>query len=291
MGTEERAHTNRGVILNRQQPTATTRASTVVDPGTDHWLDDHALHGHPPLLPLSSLVQQLALAAQNRAPNQLVLGLRRVTMVRWVPLQGPLVLQVVQRHTRRADTGWVRLAVLASVQDERSSGWRGRRTVAEGLVRTGERYARPGGPLPALAESTHLDDALIYHSAPRFYGPAFQVAHDLDVGPTGYRARLDAGGGDLPQGLFNQALVDGCSHGAVSAVLAGMYPGLPHGLYLPWAFDWATFHGPSPRQGEVRCEARAAGLAGPNAACPTLRVQLSTADRVWAEMKLILRRF
>ena len=109
----------------------------------------------------------------------------------------------------------------------------------------------------------------------------------LRVGSNGASAILDATVGDVPVGALNQALLDGATHA------------IPHDALSRWSSEISDddvaypvritelmFHGPTPTEGEVRCETRFDGFYA-TSRFPAFRVQLIHGDRVWVSFRLV----
>lgn len=259
-------------------------AEEVLDPLKDRWLQDHRPNYTLPTLPLMCMVDRMASAALACSPAEQVLSLKDVQVKGWLVFNGPRRLRLSASPVEgRGDN--VHDVTLQTWRDARRQDLSRFEPVASCRVLVGKRYPAAPAPLPPLTDAVEAEDP--YAANAIFHGPSFQVLKRLKVGRIGYSASLDAGAGKVPDGLLNQALLDGCIHGILPQHLQRWCPEI-RGNVLPYPvrITWAHFHGPTPLAGEVQCEVRFAGFDG-GQRFPAFRIQLLSQGRVWAELRLI----
>ncbi len=253
-----------------------------LDPAQDLWLGDHCPTWTLPALPMMSMVDRLAAAAARELPDLVVVGLEDVRVLRWIPFPGGPVRLTTETAagTRRGEE--VAVEVHLEVWREAARSELSRFEVAAtGTVLLADGFPEPEAPMEPLAPSRLQDDP--YAAGTLFHGPAFQLLQRLEAGEGGASAILDAGAGTVPQGLLNQGLLDAATHAIPHDALHRWSDEIPQGVAAyPRALPRARFFGPAPREGDVRCEARYLG----DPSSPRTRLQLSTGDRVWAELEL-----
>ena len=262
---------------------ATSSGESLLDPDVDNWLGDHRPNYTLPTLPLMCMADTMAVAAAAEMPQHEVVGLRDLQARGWLTLDGPRKLRT---SVKKPESQGAPLEVSLQVWREASRSTLSRfETVATGLVSLREAYPAQPARLPAMADTEAVDDP--YVAGALFHGPAFRVLEDLRAGPAGFTATLDANPGEIPMGVLNPRLLDGCIHGILPELLSRWTPEIK-GHYLPYPMkvDWASFHGPTPRDGPVRCEVRFAGFDS-DKRFPAFRVQLLADDQVWAELRLV----
>jgi len=272
----------------------------LLDPAVDRWLQDHRPNWTLPTLPLMSMVDRLAAGVLREAGGQAsgmqVVQVRDVQITGWLVFDGPRRLRTEVVHV---EDGTYRVKLSAWREASRADLSRFE-PVATGTVVLAPSYPAPPSGLPALSSTETMPDP--YATGALFHGPAFQLLRRLELGSQGSTAWLDAGGGQVPFGLLNQALLDAAVHGIVHDELERWSDRVPpRHIAYPFALRRATFHGPAPRQGEVRCETRLLGFAEPAPQpdsperFPLFQIQLSVPDsaaapggeRVWAELELV----
>ncbi|MFT5679607.1 MAG: 3-hydroxymyristoyl/3-hydroxydecanoyl-(acyl carrier protein) dehydratase, partial [Myxococcota bacterium] len=237
--------------------------SITLDPKTDTWLSDHRPTFNRPALPMMSMVDLLAGAAEADAGMPLI-GLKNVRVHRWVDFDGPRTLRTV-------------------VDGDSVSLLDGDEVVATAQATTGA-YCIPPTPLPPLNVTPR---ALPYDTGELFHGPAFQLMTRWALSHDGASSLLDAAASGLPPGTLSPGLLDAATHA------------IPHDALHRWDDDLSeekvaypalitelTIHGPTPRTGEVRCEVRYKGTLG-SVDYPMFTVQLIAGGQVWASMTLV----
>ncbi|RME27018.1 MAG: 3-hydroxyacyl-[acyl-carrier-protein] dehydratase FabA, partial [Deltaproteobacteria bacterium] len=246
---------------------AGTAVDILVDPAVDGWTADHRPTWTVPALPMMVVADMLArpVAAAGRT----VTGLRDVKLARWVTVEGPTRLRA---RVRDREPG--RSTVVLTEGEE---------TVASGVVLHGSRPPAPrarGG-----FSGPHAADP--YAAGHLFHGPAFRLVRDLVQTDRGASAVLQAPAGAHPRSVLHPALLDGATHPIPHDSLHRWIPGLPEGLVAyPAVLLSADFYGPTPDlQAQVRCDVRPDGdLGAPE--LPVFDIELSTADGVWARLRL-----
>ena len=270
--------------LPSPEPDPTDPDEITLDPDVDTWLGDHRPNYTLPTLPLMVMADRMALAAAHRYPDQVVVGLRDLRVKGWLTFDGPrrLRTKVVKEPPRAGAPVEVALQVWRDASRATLSRFE---TVATGLVQLRKKHPPRPARLPALTDAESMPDP--YAQGALFHGPALHVLRDLRAGGAGYSAYLDATPGELPAGLLNPRLLDGLIHGILPELLGRWSPRIKgHVLPYPLKVDWASFHGPAPTSGTVRCEVRFAGFDG-DERFPAFRVQLCADDEVWAELRLV----
>jgi acyl transferase domain-containing protein/3-hydroxymyristoyl/3-hydroxydecanoyl-(acyl carrier protein) dehydratase len=257
----------------------TPQADWQLDPQTDTWLQDHCPTWTLPALPMMSMVDQLAAAAQADAQT-LACGLRDVQVHRWLPFAG----EPVRLRTEVSGTGDERVVTLLAWRESANAALSRFEPVASGRVLLGVAPA-PVGALAPLKDAA--EEANPYASGALFHGPAFQYLTALKVGAQGSSAVLQAAQGSVPRGALHQGLLDAATHG------------LPHdGLGIwsdriaddvvgyPYRLKHMNLYVALPDAGELRVEARFAGFDGEDR-FPMLDVQVIQADRVLVDFRLV----
>ena len=264
----------------------------VLDPETDTWLQDHRPNWTLPTLPLMSMADLLAGAASREAPGLEVIELRDLELSGWLVLDGPRRLRTEIESVDRVDGRVVVQARLEAWREAARAELSRFEPVARATVVLAADYPGGPGPLEPLGPTEVAPDP--YASGALFHGPAFQLLRRLEVGARGSTALLDAGAprshpgapGAVPFGRLNQALLDAAVHGILHDELERWSGSVPakHIAY-PYRLARASFHGPPPGAGEVRCETRLVGLEGGRFA--RFRIQLLVGERPWAELDLV----
>jgi acyl transferase domain-containing protein/3-hydroxymyristoyl/3-hydroxydecanoyl-(acyl carrier protein) dehydratase/1-acyl-sn-glycerol-3-phosphate acyltransferase len=256
----------------------------LLDPEVDTWLQDHRPNWTLPTLPLMSMLDRLAAAAQRQAPGQVVVGAKDVRVTGWLIFDGP------RRLRTSVDGDRAKLEVWREAAKAELSRFQ---PVSEGRVLLAEGYGEPPAPLPPLFDAQPVEQDP-YEAGMLFHGPAFHLLKQLSVGSSGSSAILDAGAGDVPPGLLNQALLDAAVHGILHDELHRWSADIPERqIAYPYRVIEARFFGPAPLQDEVRCETRLVGFddgaLGAEADLqrfPRFQIQLIVGQRVWLDLQL-----
>jgi len=274
--------------LNAPSAPARSDNEELLDPETDTWLQDHRPNWTLPTLPLMSMLDRLAAAAQRQAPGKHVVGAQDVRVTGWLIFDGP-------RRLRTTVTGQgVEVQAKLEAWREAAKAELSRfEPVSEGRVLLAEAYPAPPAPLPPLSDAQPVEQDP-YEAGMLFHGPAFHLLKQLSVGTSGSSAVLDAGAGDVPPGLLNQALLDAAVHGIPHDELHRWSDVIPERqIAYPYRVIEASFFGPAPLDGELRCETRLVGFddGAPGASAdphrfPRFQIQLIVGQRVWLELHL-----
>ncbi len=264
----------------------------ILDPAAEPWILDHCPTWTLPALPMMSLVDRLAAAAQAHLDDLQVVGLEEVRVERWVAFPGgPMRLktEVLSEERRGSEMGSVEV---------RLSVWRDAATpalsrfepAATGTVLMARTYCPPPAPVAALEAASEVPD--LYASGELFHGPAFQLLRSLKTGAAGSSAVLDAmsrpsqGGRSVPYGTLHPALLDAATHGIPHDALYRWCPEIPENVAAyPRRLRHARFYGPAPKTGEVRCEARFERYE-PEARTAVFHLQLLAGEEPWADLRL-----
>jgi 3-oxoacyl-(acyl-carrier-protein) synthase/3-hydroxymyristoyl/3-hydroxydecanoyl-(acyl carrier protein) dehydratase/1-acyl-sn-glycerol-3-phosphate acyltransferase len=256
----------------------------LLDPSVDRWLLDHCPTFTVPALPMMSMVDRMAGAAMAQAPGRAIVAIDRVEVQRWLTLPAATEIRTT---VDRVDGDVVHVTV---------SAWRKARRehlsrfepVATAIVRLGDHYAAPPPELPPLAGGEAMPSP--YDDGHLFHGPAFHKLRSWRLGPTGASAILDASPGAVPLGALNQVLLDAITHAIPhdrlelwSSEIGDDVVAYPHRIE-----DLRVF-GPTPTEGELRCEVRFAGLdsSEQGARFPMFDVQVIADNRVWLALRLV----
>ncbi len=248
-------------------------AAFEVSAASDPWVTDHcpAYVLERPALPAMWMLDRLAQAASAHAPGLLVTAVHDLRIHRWlIPAPDPLMLR-----TRVEDVapGIVRARLETLVGDSWEAAATARLTLAP---------HHPPAPAP-LASLTGDPSPNPYETGRLFHGPAFQLLTRLITVPGAASSILDAGKHAVPRGMLHPALLDASLHGIPHDDLGEWDPALGSAnAGYPHTIESATFHGPTPSEGSVRCETRMVA----SAPFPTFHIQILAGDRVWAEIRL-----
>ncbi len=256
-----------------------TTGDELLDPAREAWLGDHCPTWTVPALAMMSMVDRLAAGAQVRAPGRKVVGLRNVRVHRWLSFAGGA--QQVKTLGRPVNADTVAMQLLVWEEDRARYA-----LVASGEVILTEHWQLADRPWAPPADAQPEPDP--YAAGVLFHGPAYQLLTDLQMGSSGASSWLDLDASGVPVGALNQGLLDAATHGIPHDALWRWSPEIPADVAAyPVAIPLATFFGPTPVTGRVRCEARFAGFQGDDRRFPMIRVQIITGDEVWAEFELV----
>jgi 3-hydroxymyristoyl/3-hydroxydecanoyl-(acyl carrier protein) dehydratase len=256
-----------------------TSGDELLDPAVDGWLQDHCPTWTAPALAMMSMVERLAAGALIRAPGRKVVGLRNVRVHRWLSFAGGAQQVKTLGRPVGSDTVAMQLLVWEEAQQRYAR-------VASGDVIVAEHWQLAGQPWLPLAAAQPEPDP--YAAGVLFHGPAYQLLTELQLGDDGATYWLDLDASGVPAGVLNQGLLDAATHGIPHDALWRWSAEIPADVAAyPVALTSATFYGPTPVSGRVRCEARFAGFQGDDRRFPLIHVQIITGDAVWAEFELV----
>ena len=265
----------------------TGQDETVLDPQADGWLADHCPTYTVPALPMMSMVDRLADAAQRARPTQVVVGLDDVQVARWLPVPAPqrTKTEVLEREDGSLDVTLLAFREAPKAQLSRFE------PVASGRVQMADAYASAGERWTSAAKGQAAErQPDPYASGHLFHGPAFHKLKRLLFAADGASATLDAAPGEVPKGTLNQVLLDAATHAIPHDALHRWTEAIGDDLVAyPYRIEGMRLYGPAPTSGEVRCEIRFAGFGDDDAArrFPRFDVQLATDHGVWCELRLL----
>lgn len=245
----------------------------VLDPSAEAWLNDHCPTWTVPAVPMMSMVDLLAQAAE-RATGKATVGVDKVQIWRWLDLP--------HARTARVETAVDGDVVSCVLHVSLPEG--GEEKVAEGAVRVGAYGVSKVAPLAPLAGET-LEDP--YSAGTLFHGPAFHLLSSLTMAGEGSSAVLQATPRGVPVGALNQGLLDAATHGIPHDDLARWSAQIgTDKVAYPARLENLVLYGTPPTSGDVRCEVRFDGFAG-SKQFPRFAVQLIAGDRVWCDFTLV----
>ncbi len=259
---------------------AEREAIEILDPAVDTWLADHRPTWTLPALPMMSMVDRLAGAAERHAGARAV-ALSNVQVRRWLPFAGGPVRLRTEITKYEGNLVEVTLSAFREAGDPALSRFE---PVATGSVRVGPRSTPP----PPFAR---LDDAVVapdpYASGALFHGPAFQLLESLAIGSSGATATLRAERCTAPRGTLHQGILDALTHAIPHAALERWSTEISSGhVGYPYRLRELNLYGELPDSGELRVEARFAGFDG-DPRFPMVKLQLIAGTAVLAELTLV----
>ena len=264
----------------------TAAEEEILDPATEPWILDHCPTWTLPALPMMSLADRLAAAAQAHLDDLRVVGFEDLRVERWVAFPDrPVRLrtEIVSEERRGSEMGSVEVR-LEVWRDAATAALSRFETAASGRVLMARRYCPAPEPVAALDDASPVPDP--YASGALFHGPAFQLLRRLESGATGSSAVLDAGGGSVPYGTLHPALLDAATHGIPHDALHRWCAEIPTDVVAyPRRLKHARFYAPAPATREVRCEARFESYDA-EARRAVFHIQLITEGKPWADMRL-----
>lgn len=270
----------------KDAPVRTPDDETVFSFVAHPWLDDHRPSFTTAVVPLTVLLDEVAVAGARHQPGLHVTELRDFFPSRWVTCADESSTRILVHWTEPAAD-----QTRQTLGEAKLSVWREARR--EGLSRFDE-IGRAGvvfadefpSPPEALAPLAAPRRESPYTTGETTHGPAFQVLRELRRSSTGASCVMDAGGGAVPFGQINPALLDSCTHAVPFSRFAEWYPevadhwnGLPRGVHV------VRFFGPTPTTGIVRCEIRPRGTDA-RSGMPRTYVQFIVGERVWCELEM-----
>ncbi len=258
----------------------------LLDPAAEPWILDHCPTWTLPALPMMSLVDRLAAAAQAHLADLRVVGLEDVSVARWVSFpNGPVRLraEVVSEERQGSEKGSVEVR-LEVWRDAATPALSRFETAATGRVLMARTHCPPPKPVAPLDGAEAVGNP--YASGALFHGPAFQLLRRLEMSGAGSSALLDAAGGSVPYGTLHPALLDAATHGIPHDALSRWCAEIPGDVVAyPRRLRHARFYAPAPAAGEVRCEARFEGYQAASRTA-VFHLQMLTGDVPWADMRL-----
>nr|QEP18573.1 Pfa3 [synthetic construct]QEP18577.1 Pfa3 [synthetic construct] len=251
-----------------------------LDAAVDTWLGDHRPTWTLPALPMMSMVDRLAAAAQP-SPSGRVVEIADVQVKRWLPFPGgPVRLTTEVNH--RDDGEHVTLLAFREARDAALSRFE---PVATGRVRLAPRFPAPPAPFAPLADAAPIDDP--YASGALFHGPSFQMLRSLRFGSKGASAILDMAERGVPRGALHQGLLDALTHAIPHDDLSRWSPDIEGDqVGYPYRIPSIRFFGEMPSAGEGQLEVRFAGFDG-QPRFPKFEVQLLVGGVVRVALTLV----
>lgn len=267
-------------IVSEAHPPSKLRAPNEeqLDPRKELWLADHCPTWTLPALPLMSMVDRLALAAQQHSGSS-IRALEDVRVHRWLVLSETVRLRTEVSGDDEERS--VKLLAWREAQDPALSRFE---PVATGRVLLGA----PPPPPPAWVPLTQgVPEPNPYESGALFHGPAFQYLSELRIGSTGSSATLDAALGAVPRGTLHQGLLDAATHGIPHDALWRWSEKIPRDqIGYPFRLERLHAYAPLPEHGLLRLESRFAGFDG-DERFPIIDVQVIKGERVLVAFRLI----
>jgi len=243
----------------------------VMDEHEDRYVDDHTLGGRGvsrvdpgqnglPVLPMTFSLEAMAQAAQLLAPGKVVIAIRNVRMLRWLPFDPePTTLEVRAAVTTiDPETGVVE--VKADVRDLGNSFLRdaAKKAACEATVVLADQFPEPPEPLPfALTAEQPCHSTVEDLRRNMFHGPLFQMIRSLGrTGREGIEGTLEVQGRDRwfrsdpdPRVAIDPVLVDAAMH-----ILGAWHleqPDWSGRILLPIGVNRIEFFGPIPPVGAL----------------------------------------
>jgi hypothetical protein len=263
-------------LTMRVSPGQPGRIEVLLDPAVDTWLADHRPTWTVPALPMMSVVDLLARAAEHFS-GQPVAALHDVRLRRWIPVRGP-----VRLRTEVADDLAVTLFIWREAATETLSRFE---PVATCTAVTG---APPPRPQPWPTAPAGEPDPDPYQAGTMFHGYGFQHLVTLTSQDRAATGVLDAEPRGVPTGLLHQSLLDAATHVIPhdrlhrwSAEIPADVAGFPHRI------DALRLYAPLPRTGRVTARARFAGFDDEDRQRPAFDIELSDATGVLLTCRLV----
>ena len=248
------------------------------DPDEYPWVRDHCPTYVLPALPMTYLVELLAEAATDLAPELLATTFRDVRAFRWLICDRPRRLRT---EVTVATDHEMKVRLLADTVG-RGNGWE---LIATGTVELGDHWPLSPPVPPALAEGMELRSP--YQSGQLFHGLAFQYLTMLRMGAKGSSYLLDPTAGSVFTGLLNPGLLDATTHGIPHDALGQWAPEVGTGVAsYPLSIRRLSLYGPPPTNGLVRCEARFQAMVGSAPPRVLIHIAMIHGDRLWGDLDL-----
>jgi malonyl CoA-acyl carrier protein transacylase len=221
--------------------------------GRDASALDPTQHGLP-FMPMAFSLEMMAEAAAFLCPGQLVIGLQRVRLQRWVPLDDePITLEMTARIRSQSP-----LAVAVEIRDLGNAVLPGNAEspAVVGAVLLGKRYPEPppaeAFPLTNEGRSRFTPQQLYAGERRLFHGPLFEALDSTDrqgdEGIEGHLRTLPHSGLFLstpdPHLLLDPLLIDASTHLLGSWHLSQSDPN--GRVVLPYELGNVTMYGPRP---------------------------------------------
>jgi 3-oxoacyl-(acyl-carrier-protein) synthase/3-hydroxymyristoyl/3-hydroxydecanoyl-(acyl carrier protein) dehydratase/1-acyl-sn-glycerol-3-phosphate acyltransferase len=266
--------------LKRSLPSrATTAAHTATEArGIDHpelsltsegWLGDHRPTWTIAALPMMSAADLLAGEAQ-RATGRMVVGLRGVSMKRWVTVPDG---ETVRVKVESQGDDHLRECTLSAWREAANPALSRFELATKGSVVLSDHY--PNAPAVFAPLTDAVDDGDPYESGALFHGPAFRCVTRLLTGSAGATAELDLARCTVPYGTLHQGILDALTHAIPHDALHRWSSEIGSELVAyPYVLESLDFYRRIPTQGMARVEARFAGFDQRDKRFPVIDLQL-----------------
>lgn len=268
-----------------------TTVETTIDAARDTWVVDHCPTYVIPSLPMMSVLDLFAQAADRAAGGAKVVEIGDLRLLRWVVVDSPTRLRVV---VEPAEAGRFegRLEVWRDAPRAELSRWE---THAEAVIFTADHYAgEPATPGP-------LKDAVPYanpYDGTVFHGPAFATLMDgARIGRNGSSGTLAVERCRVPVGRQHPGLLDGAFHivphtamsvwTTDSSDVASYADASDRTVGFPRRVIWARFYSEAPVEGTVDVQARFVGFDDADDRLPIVDLWLRVAGKPWAYVRIV----
>ena len=260
VGTVEQFEPGRSVVFRR-----------VMDEREDRYADDHTLGGRGvsrvdpaqnglPVLPMTFSLEAMAEAATLLAPDKVVVAIRNIRMLRWLPFDPEPTTLEVRASVTAVDPESGLVEVKADVRDLGNSFLRdaANKTACEAVVVLADRYPDAPEPLPfRLTDETPCQSTVEDLRRNMFHGPLFQMIRSLGrTGREGIEGTLEVQPRDTwfrsnadPRVVIDPVLVDAAMH-----ILGAWHleqPDWTGRILLPIGVNSVEFFGPPPVAGKM----------------------------------------
>ncbi|QJW93893.1 polyketide synthase dehydratase domain-containing protein [Frigoriglobus tundricola] len=259
-----------GAIV-RHEPGREIVFRRVMDEHEDLYVDDHTLGGRGvsrvepsqnglPVLPMTFSLEAMAQAAQLLAPGKVVVAIRNVRMLRWLPFDPEPTTLEVRAAVTLADPETGVVEVKADVRDLGNIFVRdgANKAACDAIVVLADQFPEPPDPLPfALTAEQPCRSTVEDLRRNMFHGPLFQMIRSLGrTGREGIEGTLEVQGRDRwfrsdpdPRVAIDPVLVDAAMH-----ILGAWHleqPDWSGRILLPIGVNRIDFFGPIPPVGAL----------------------------------------
>ena len=243
----------------------------VMDEHEDRYVDDHTLGGRGvsrvdpgqnglPILPMTFSLEAMAQAAQLLAPGKVVVAIRNVRMLRWLPFDPEPTTLEVRATVSVADPETGVVEVKANVRDLGNIFVRdgADKAACEAIIVLADQYPEPPEPLPFVLTAEQPCRSTVEDLRRNmFHGPLFQMIRSLGrTGREGIEGTLEVQSRDLwfrsdpdPRVAIDPVLVDAAMH-----ILGAWHleqPDWSGRILLPIGVNRIEFFGPIPPVGAL----------------------------------------
>ncbi len=244
------------------------------------WLADHCPTYTLPALPMMSVVDYLAQAAQKFSPNYVITAIENISIKRWItqaPGQQVRLQSKVEIQTQQP----LQLHAKVDIWDEKKNLFI---NAAVGTITLANHYPLAENIFSPLADSQKITDKL-YANGQLFHGTAFQLMQDLQQSNKGASSSLNAQIQQVPVGILHPALLDAATHAIPHAEPEYWFGKNAQGMVAyPHKINYLKLYATTPLSGEVTCQIRAIELEKHR--YPVIDLQLLQQGKLWASMRL-----